>query len=113
MHRSIYSARVLDPAHQLWRKITMITVRRTSGHCAIVYGDNLSHMESTFAAQVPVNAHELQASTKLVVDAMLRRDLIIGIAMDLKKLSQSQELARSAALQRTAASEQRSQPGGQ
>jgi hypothetical protein len=70
-------------------------------------------MESTFAAQVPVNAHELQASTKLVVDAMLRRDLIIGIAMDLKKLSQSQELARSAALQRTAASEQRSQPGGQ
>jgi hypothetical protein len=70
-------------------------------------------MESTFAAQVPVNADELQASTKLVVDAMLRRDLIIGIAMDLKKLSQSQELARSAALQRTAASEQRSQPGGQ
>ena len=78
----------------------------------IVYGDNLSHMESTFAAQVPVNAHELQASTKLVVDAMLRRDLIIGIAMDLKKLSQSQELARSAALQEPQRQNNAANPGG-
>jgi hypothetical protein len=84
-------------------------VRRTSGHGVIASGDKLSHVASIFAAQVPVDA-KLQATTKLMVDAMLTRDLIIDIAMDLKKIAETQDRARAAALERRAESEQRIQP---
>jgi hypothetical protein len=102
-------AQVLDTAHQHWRKIESISVRRTSGHGVIASGDKLSHVASIFAAQVPVDA-KLQATTKLMVDAMLTRDLIIDIAMDLKKIAETQDRARAAALERRAESEQRIQP---
>jgi hypothetical protein len=91
-------ARVLDRGQPHWRKIQSITVRRTSGHGLIAYGDNLSHMDSIFAAQVPVDA-KLRASTRLVVSAMLTRALIIDIATDLKKISESEQSSRFAALQ--------------
>jgi len=99
-------ASVLDRGKPHWRKIQSITVRRTSEDGVIAYGDNLSHTDSRFAAQVPLDA-KLRASTSLVVNAMLTRDLIIDIANDLKEIAESEQRARSAALQRTPKSEQR------
>ncbi len=99
-------ARVLDKGQPHWRKIQSITMRRTSGHGLIAYGDSFSHTDSIFAAQVPIDA-KLRASTSLVVNAMLTRDLIIAIANDLKEIAESEQRARYAALQRTPESEQR------
>ncbi len=99
-------ASVLDKGQPHWRKIQSITVRRTSGRGLIAYGDNFSHTDSIFAAQMPIDA-KLRASTSLVVNAMLTRDLIITIANDLKEIAESEQRARSAALQRTPESEQR------
>jgi hypothetical protein len=93
-------ALVLDTAHQHWRKIQSISVRRTSGHGVISSGDNFSRLDSIFAAQVSVDA-KLQAPTKLVVDAMLTRDLIIDIAMDLKKNSRDTRPSPSCRLGKT------------
>jgi hypothetical protein len=81
-------------------------VRRTSGHGVIASGDNLSHTDSIFTAQVPIDA-KLRASTKLVVNAMLTRDLIIDIATDLKKIADSERRRRSDALQIKPQPEQR------
>jgi hypothetical protein len=91
-------ARVLDRAHDHWRKIKSITVRRTSGHGVIEYGDSFSHMSSIFAAKVPTDAKQ-RASTRLVVNAMLTRALIEDIVTDLKKISESEQRSRFAALQ--------------
>ena len=100
-------ARVLDKGQPHWRKIQSITVRRTSGRGLIAYGDSFSHTDSIFvAAQLPIDV-KLRASTSLVVNAMLTRDLIIYIANDLKEIAESEQRARSAALQRTPESEQR------
>jgi hypothetical protein len=84
-------ARVLDKDQLHWRKIQSITVRRTSGHAVIAFGDNHNHVDSIFA--VPINA-KLRASTRLVVNAMLPRDLIISIAIDLKKIADSAQPIR-------------------
>jgi hypothetical protein len=99
-------ARVLDRGEPHWRKIQGITVRRTSGHGVIASGDNLSHTDSIFTAQVPIGA-KLRASTKLVVNAMLTRDLIIDIATDLKKIADLERRRRSDALQIKPQTEQR------
>jgi hypothetical protein len=90
-------AHVLDRDQPHWRKIQSITVRRTSGLGVIASGDNLSHTDSIFAAQAPIDA-KLRASTRLEVNAMLTRDLIIEIATDLKKIAESEQRSRSAAL---------------
>jgi hypothetical protein len=98
-------ALVLDMAHQHWRKIVNITVHRTTGFSAIKYkNDNLGSTDSIFAAQVQADA-KLRAPTKLIVDAILTRDLIIDIARDLKEIAESEQRNRSAALQRTEESE--------
>jgi hypothetical protein len=89
-------ARVLDRGQPHWRNIESITVRRTSGHAVIAFGDNLSHTDSIFAAQVPIDAK--RASTRLDVSAMLPRDLIIDIATDLKKIADTEKPSRSDAL---------------
>ncbi|MGO9681603.1 MAG: hypothetical protein ACLPTZ_03150 [Beijerinckiaceae bacterium] len=100
-------ARVLDKGQPHWRKIQSITMRRTSGHGLIAYGDSFSHTDSIFvAAQLPIDV-KLGVSTSLVVNAMLTRDLIIHIANDLKEIAELEQRARSAALQRTPESEQR------
>jgi hypothetical protein len=104
-------ARVLDRRQPHWRKIESITVRRTSGHGVIASGDSLSHTDSIFAARGQADA-KLRAPTKLIVDAILTRDLIIDIARDLKEIAESEQRARSAALQRTPESEQRSRRRG-
>ena len=91
-------ARVLDRDQPHWRQIKGITVRRTSGHCVIEYGNTLSYMSSIFAARMPVDAKP-RASTRLVVSAMLTRDLIIDIATDLKKIANSEKRSRFDALQ--------------
>ncbi|PWT86823.1 MAG: hypothetical protein C5B58_00790 [Acidobacteria bacterium] len=88
-------ARVLDRSLPHWRNIETITVRRTSGLGVIASRD--SHMDSIFAAQLPLDAK--LASTKLVVNAMLTRDLIIDIATDLKKFADLEKRNRSDALQ--------------
>ncbi len=98
---------MLDMARQDWRKIVNITVDRTTGFCTIKYeNDNLGSTDNIFAARVPANA-KLRASTKLVVNAILTRELIIAIADDLKKIAESEQRNRSAALQRTEESEER------
>jgi hypothetical protein len=102
-------ALVLDPAHEHWRKMMNITVHRTRAAGVIKYRDNRGSTDSVFAAQVGVHAKQ-QAATKLLVDAMLTRELIIDIAMDLKKTAESQQRVQYAVLQRTAVSEQRIQP---
>ena len=100
-------ALVLDMARQHWRKIVDITVSRTTGFGAIKYeNNNLGSTDSIFAAQVRANA-KLRASTKLIVNAILTRDLIIAIAGDLKKIAESEQRNRSADLQRTEQSEER------
>ena len=99
-------ARVLNKGQPHWRKIQSITVRRTSGHGVIASGDNLSHTDSIFAAQVPIDA-KLRASTRLEVNAMLTRDLIIEIATDLQKIAESEQRSRSADLQRKHGTEHR------
>ena len=91
-------ARVLDRGQPHWRKIENITVRRTSGHGVIASGDNLSHTASIFTAQAPIDA-KLRASTRLVINAMLTRELIIDIATDLNKIANSEGRNRSDALQ--------------
>ena len=103
-------ARVLDRAHDHWRKIKSITVRRTSGHGVIEYGDNFSHMSSIFAARAPTDAKR-RASTRLVVNAMLTRALIIDIVTDLKKISESEQRSRFAALQTKVDLKTRGAPG--
>jgi hypothetical protein len=90
-------ARVLD-SQPHWKNIQGITVHRTSGFGVIASGDSLSHRDCTFAAQVPIDA-QLRASTRLVVNAMLTRALIIDIATDLKKIAYSEGRSRSDALQ--------------
>jgi hypothetical protein len=102
-------ARVLDSSQPHWRDIQSITVHRTSGHGVIASEDSLSHTDSVFAAKVPVDAR-LRAPTKLLVDAMLTRDLIIQIAMDLKEIAETQDRTRATAPQRRAESEQRQRP---
>jgi hypothetical protein len=100
-------ARVLDMAHhQHWRKIVNITVHRTSGSSLIKYEDNGGSTDSVFATRLRIGPR-LRAPTKLMVDAVLTRDLIIAIAMDLKKIAESEQHNRSAALQRTEQSEER------
>ena len=101
-------ALVLDPAHEHWRKMVNITVHRTRATAAIKYGDSRGSTDSVFAA--PAVDAKPQAATKLLVDAMLTRELIIDIAMDFKKIAESQQRAQSAVLQRTAVSEQRILP---
>jgi len=91
-------ARVLDSSQPHWQKIENITVRRTSGYGEIASRDNLSYTASIFAAQVPIDA-KLRASTRLVVNATLTRELIINIATDLKKIADSERRSRSDALQ--------------
>jgi hypothetical protein len=91
-------ARVLDRGQPHWRKIQGITVRRTSGYGVIASEDNLSHTDSVFAAQAPIDSKP-RASTRLVVNAMLTRELIIEIATDLKKITDSEKRSRSDALQ--------------
>jgi hypothetical protein len=99
-------ARVLDRGQPHWRKIQGITVRRTSGHGVIASGDSRSHTDSIFAAQVPIDAKP-RASTRLVVNAMLTRSLIIDIATDLKKIADSESRGRSDVLQTKPQPEQR------
>ena len=99
-------ARVLDRGQPHWRKIMSITVRRTSGHGIIECRDNFSHTSSIFAATMPIDA-KLRASTRLVVNAMLTRDLVIDIATDLKKIADSEKHNRSDALQTKPQPEQR------
>ncbi len=89
-------ARVLDTGQPHWQKTIDITVRRTSGHCVIACGDNHHHMSSVFAAKLPAEA-KLRASTRLVVNAILMRALIMDIAIDLKKITESEQQSRSAA----------------
>ena len=84
-------ARVLDRNQAHWRKIETITVRRTSGQGVIAFGGNLSHTDSIFVA--PIDA-KLHASTRLVVNAMLTRDLIIDITTDLKEFAGSAQPIR-------------------
>ena len=72
----------------------------------IEYGDNLSQMGSIFAAQMPIDA-TLRASTRLVVNAMLTRDLITEIATDLKKIAESEQRSQFADLQKEHGSEHR------
>jgi hypothetical protein len=91
-------ARVLDSGQPHWQKIQSITVRRTSGYGVIAFGDKLSHTDSIFAAEVPIDA-KLRASTRLDVNAMLTRELIIEIVSDLKKIAESEQRSRSADLQ--------------
>ncbi len=91
-------ARVLDKDQPHWRKIQSITLRRTSGHSVIASGDDLGRSDSMFAAQIPMDG-KLRAPTRLVVNAMLTRDLIIDIATDLKKIADSERRTRSDALQ--------------
>ncbi len=91
-------ARVLDATQQHARKIESITVRRTSGLGVISYGDEVSHVDSVFAAKISAEA-KLRASTRLEVNAMLTRALVIDIATDLKRIADSQGRSRSDALQ--------------
>jgi hypothetical protein len=105
-------ARVLDMAHhQHWRKIVNVTVHRTRGSGLIKYEDSGGSTDSVFATRLRIDP-KLRAPTKLMVDAVLTRDLIIAIAMDLKKIAESEQRTRSAALQTTADSEQRLQTRG-
>jgi alanine dehydrogenase len=90
-------ARVLDRSQPYWRKIETITVRRTSGQGVIAIEDNLRHADSIFAVQLPIDA-KLRASTELVVNAMLIRDLVIDVAIDLKTIADTEERSRSDAL---------------
>jgi hypothetical protein len=102
-------ALLLDYAHGHWRKMINVTVHRTRATAAIEYKDKSGSTGSVFGAQVEIDAR-IPAPTKLVVNAMLTRDLIIDIAMDLTKMAQADQHARSAALQRTAGSQQRMRP---
>jgi hypothetical protein len=86
-------ARVLDRGEPHWRKIESITIRRTSGQGVIASGDKLTHTDSIFAAHVPIDA-KLRPPTRLVVNAMLTRDLIMDIATDLKKFADSAQPIR-------------------
>jgi hypothetical protein len=104
-------ALVLDPVHEHWRNMKNITVHRTSARAVIKYGDGRGSTDSVFEGRVAREA-KLQPPTQLLVDAILTRELIIDIAMDLKKTAESQQRARSAALQRTAVSGARIQPRG-
>jgi hypothetical protein len=85
-------------------------LRRSSDltNLVIEYKDNSGSTGSVFATQVAIA--RIPAPTKLLVNAILTRDLIIDIAMDLKKMAQADQHARSAALQRTAESQQRMRP---
>jgi hypothetical protein len=104
-------ALILDSAHEHWRKLISITMHRTRAAAVINYeGDNGS-MRSRFAAELEVDTKR-KAATKLLVDATLTRDLMLAITIDLKKMAESQQRVRSAALQRTADSEQRIEPRG-
>jgi hypothetical protein len=78
-------AQLLDPAHQHWQKIMNVTVHRTTPAGVIRYEDSRGSTDSVFAAQAKQEAM-LPAPTKLLIDAMLTRDLIIAVAMDLEKL---------------------------
>jgi hypothetical protein len=102
-------ALVLDMAHQHWRQITYISLKRTRGVCLIKYRDNLSYTDSLFAAQAQVD-EKLRSPTSLMVEAMLTRDLILDIARDLKKIAVLEGRTRSAVLQIPAASEQGIRP---
>lgn len=90
-------AHLLDGGQPHLRKIQGVTVRRTSGHGVITSEDKLSHTDSIFTAQVTIDGK--RASTRLVVNAMLTRGLIIDIAGDLKQFSDSERRDRSDSLQ--------------
>jgi hypothetical protein len=91
-------ALLLDMTRQHWRKIVNVTLDRTTRFATIKYKDDLSSGDSVFAIQIQAHA-KLPAPTKLIVHAILRRDLIIEIARDLKKIAESEQRDRAAALQ--------------
>ena len=103
-------ARVLDPTCDHWRGIVSITVHRTEGIGVISYNEALRSGGSVFAG--PKQRGQLGAPTRLRVDATLTRDLIIAIAIDLKKDAETEQRARAAALEGVAGSEQRIRPHG-
>jgi hypothetical protein len=105
-------ARVLDMAHHnYWQKIIDVTVHRASGSALISYADERSRTDSIFATQARLQAMS-PASTKLRINAILTRDLIIDTATDLKKISESEQQTRSAILQGAAELKQRIRPRG-
>ncbi len=89
---------LLDMTRQHWRKIVNVIVDRTTGFATITYEDDLSSGDSIFAIQARPDT-KLPAPTKLIVHAILRRDLVIEIARDLKKIAESEQRNRAAALQ--------------
>jgi len=91
-------ALVLDPVHGDWRNIKSITVHRKTVRAVINYGNERGSRDSVFEGRVA------RPPTQLLVNAMLTRELIIDVAMDMKKAAESQQRARSAALQRTSVS---------
>ena len=90
-------ARVLDRSHDHWRKVDDITVHRTTGAGSISYKGDRDAGISYFNP-----ARRAPQSRGLAVDASLRRELIIEIASDLKKIADSERHERAAALQRAA-----------
>jgi hypothetical protein len=88
------------------RKIVNVTVDRATGFGAIKYEDNNLNKDSGFAAEVRAEAR-LPAPTKLIVHAILTRDLILAIAGDLKEMTESERRDRSAVLQKSEKSEGR------
>jgi hypothetical protein len=91
-------ALVLDPMHEHWRTMKSITVHRTTVRAVINYGNERGSQDSVFEGRVA------RPPTQLLVNAMLTRELIVDVAMDMKKTAESQQRARSAVLQRTAVS---------
>lgn len=104
-------ARVLDPTCDRWRCIKDgITVHRTECMGVISYKEALRRGDSIFAG--PKQRGQLWAPTRLRVVATLSRALIIDIATDLKKDAETEQRARSAALEGVAGSEQGIRPHG-
>lgn len=103
-------ARVLDPTCDHWRGIESITVHRTDGIGVISYKEALRGGGSVFAG--PKQRAQLRAPTRLRVDAILTRDLIIAIAIDLKKGAETEQRARAAALEGIAEPEDHMRPDG-
>lgn len=91
-------ALLLDPAHQHWKPIENITVHRSTLASGIRYKDGRGSTLSEFAAKGKAEATP-PAPTKLLIDAMLTRDLIIAVAMDLKKKADAQQRVSFAALE--------------
>jgi hypothetical protein len=103
-------ARVLDMSHDQWREIVSITVHRTTGAGSISYKGDL-HLGSSFFSALR-RAPQFRGAATFMVDASLTRDLIIQIALDLKKIADLERHARAAALQRAAPAERGIKPRG-